>query len=139
MAFLIGAVIGLFFQVLVPERWSRHLGPWFSVGVGPVSLLLAVLFRAYADEGALHGAPTYIFIALLSVRFGLWFFSRALRAQTAGSKRQGIALIELGYYSGMVFGLIVHRNLEYGMLSALLIDTVLQPLAGRIDLANADG
>jgi hypothetical protein len=139
VAFLIGAVIGLFFQVLVPERWSRHMGPWFSVGVGPTSLLLAWLIKAYADNETLRGAAAYSFVALLSVRFGLWFFSRALRAQTAGSRRQGIALIELGYYSGMVFGLIVQGRLEYGMLTALLIDAILQPVAGLIDLANADG
>jgi hypothetical protein len=139
VAFLIGAVIGLFFQVLVPERWSRRIGPWCSVGVGPVSLLLAGLFKAYADNGKLVGAMAYVFVALLSVRFGLWFFSRALRAQTAGSKRQGIALIELGYYSGMVCGLIVHDGPKYGIVSALLIDAMLQPVAGLIDLANADG
>lgn len=139
VAFFIGIAIGLCFQLLVSPRWSKTIAPWFSVGVGPLSLILAWLFNAYADGEALRGGAAFFFVALLSVRFGLWFFSRALRAQAAGRRRQGVALIELGYYSGMVLGLVFQESFKYGMFAALLIDSVLQPLAGLIDLTNANG
>lgn len=139
VALFVGTLIGLVIQQLVPPRWRRPAAPWFSVAVGPTSLALAGLFVVCADDEKLQGAAAFFFVALLSVRFALWFFSRALRAQTAGSAKQGIPLIELGYYSGMVFGLVVQKSGDFGMLSALLADALLLPVAGLIDIANADG
>lgn len=139
VAFLIGIVVGLLFQLLVSEQWSRSIAPWFSVAVGPTSLVLAGIIKVYNENETLHGAAAFFFFALLSFRYGLWFFSRALRSQAAGSKRQGIALIELGYFSGMVFGLVVQQSVKYGMLSALLVDAMLQTIAGAIDHTSAVG
>jgi hypothetical protein len=139
VAFFVGTLIGLVFQLLVSERRSRSIAPWFSVAVGPASLMLAWFFKVYAVDERLRGAAAFFFVALLSVRYALWFFSRAMRAQTAGSTKHGIALIELGYYSGMVFGLVVQEVEKYGMLTALLVDAMLLPAAGLIDLANANG
>jgi hypothetical protein len=139
VAFFIGITLGLIFQLLVPRRLSGSIAPWFSVGIGPISLSLAWLFKTYAEGEMLRGRAASVFVALLSLRFGLWFFSRAVRAQTAGRKRQGVPLIELGYYSGMVLGLVIQAVWQYGMLSALLVDAVLQPVAGLIDIVTSDG
>lgn len=139
VAFFVGITLGLVFQLLVPPRLSARTAPWFSVAVGPVSLALAWLFVTHSDRELLNGPAAYVFVIVLSVRFGLWFFSRALRAQTAGRKSQGVALIELGYFSGMVLGLVAQARWQYGMLPALLADALLQPLAGFIDIINADG
>lgn len=134
LAFFAGAVIGLLLHRIVPKRWSRVIAPWFSISVGFASILLYELYRVYAVDKRLTGITGIFFIALLSVRYGLWFFSRAWRSQIVGSEKQGIALIELGYYAGVALGLIIWEILDYEMTSALLVDAVMQSVAGLIDL-----
>lgn len=136
LAFFAGAVIGLLLHRIVRERWSRIIAPWFSISVGGASIILFELFKVYAVNGRLSNLAEIFFIALLSVRFGLWFFSRALRAQIVGRRKQGVALIELGYYAGVALGLIIWGLLDYGMLSALLVDAMLQTVAGLVDLVT---
>lgn len=92
------------------------------------------MVKAWGTDDKLYGASEFLFFALLSVRFGLWFFSRALRAQIVGSEKQGVALIELGYYSGAALGLFGWTYLNYSLSSALLIDALIQTAAGVIDL-----
>lgn len=134
LAFFVGAVIGLLFHRVVPEQWARSIAPWFSISVACTSIILFGLSRPPAVNMRLALASEFLFFALLSLRFGLWFFSRALRAQVVGSQKQGIALIELGYYMGMALGLLIWEKIDYGMPNPLLFDAMLQSVAGLIDL-----
>jgi hypothetical protein len=131
LAFFAGAVIGLLLLRLVPQRWARSQAPWFSINVGILSLVLFQLNTESAGPEGLTGGAGIIFTAILSVRFGLWFFARALRAQTVGGEKQGIALIELGYYTGVATGLFIWKNSGW---NPLLVDAVLQAVVGLIDL-----
>jgi hypothetical protein len=139
LAFFAGAVIGLMLLRLVPQRWARSQSPWFSIGISILSIILFQLNPESPGPRGLTGVAGVLFTVILSVRFGLWFFARALRAQTVGGEKQGIALIELGYYTGVAAGLFVWSNSGHGTLNPLLIDAVLQAAAGLIDFTASRG
>ena len=135
LAFFIGIVIGLLFSEIVSQRLTRSIARWFSLTVAFTSIVLFVIVRTWNLGDTLHGAPELFFFVLLSLRFGLWFFARALRAEIVGSEKQGVALIELGYYSGAALGLVLGWELLSASLStALLVDALLQTAAGIVDL-----
>jgi hypothetical protein len=77
-----------------------------------------------------------IFFILLSLRFGFWFFARAIRAASVAGQNQRIAWVELGYYLGMISGLIIWKmvGIDINLSTALIIDAILQFSAGFIDL-----
>lgn len=139
LAFFAGAVIGLLLLRLMPQRWARSRAPWFSIGVGLLSLILFQLNPESAGPQGLTGTAGVFFTVILSIRFGLWFFARALRAQRVGVEEHGIALIELGYYTGVAAGLFVWSNSGRAALNPLLVDAVLQAVAGLIEVAAIRG
>lgn len=134
LAFFIGAVMGFSLSRFLPKHWVKVIAPWLSLTVGVISLLLLASFEIYDVKEPLTGIARVIFICVLSLRFGLSFFSRAWRSQIVGSEPQGVALIELGYYTGMGVGLLVWGI--RGLFTALLVDAALQTIAGLIDLGS---
>ena len=139
LAFFVGTVLGMAFLLWIPKRWSGPMARWFSIGGAVSSLALLCIFATFAVDGKLAGAAAAPFFALLSIRFGLWFYSRVLRAATVADQRQRIAWIELGYYVGMVVGLVVWKilGLDFGMVVTLVLDASLQLAAGIIDLSDS--
>lgn len=138
LAFFIGTIIGLVFLQVIPKKWSTAFAKYFSVSCGITSLILFYLYESYAQNGQLSGSIALVFFLLLSVRFGFWFFSRVMRASAAVSSQHSVAWAELGYYSGMVLGLIIWKflniNLELG--AALIVDACLQCVAGILDFKS---
>jgi hypothetical protein len=59
-----------------------------------------------------------------------------LRASTAAGHQQKIAWVELGYYSGMILGLIIWKfpNVEISFITALIFDAIVQICAGLMDI-----
>lgn len=136
MAFFIGTVLGLILLQAIPKKLSELFARWFSIGGGFASLTLLTIFENYSFNGKLTGIAAVIFFILLSIRFGFWFYSRVLRASNVAGQQQRIAWVELGYYSGMIFGLIIWKfiDINFSIVSALLMDAILQFSAGIIDL-----
>lgn len=138
LAFFIGTIIGLLFLQLIPNKISKFIANFFSIGGGFTSLILFYIYQNYSFIGKMDGTSALIFFLLLSVRFGLWFYSRVMRASIASGNQQSIAWVEFGYYIGMVLGLIIWKfiNINIGLSAALIIDAIFQFLAGTLDLKS---
>lgn len=136
LAFFVGTVFGLGFLQLTPEKFSKIFTRWFSIAGGITSIILCLIFWSYAVNEQISGTIAVVFFLLLSLRFGFWFYSRVLRAAASAGQRQNIAWVELGYYSGVIVGLVlwVFLGFEIGMAAALLVDSFLQVSAGCLDL-----
>ncbi len=136
LAFFVGTTLGLFFLQIIPKKISHTIARSFSILAGITALILLYIFKVYSINTKIYDTPAVIFFSLLSIRFGFWFYSRVLRASLAAGKQQKIAWVELGYYVGMIGGLIVWTflGIEIGIASALIIDACLQFAAGTIDL-----
>ncbi len=135
LAFIIGTVFGLLFLRIIPKKISTPIARWFSVFAGLISLILLIIFNIYSIDNRLTNVAALIFFFLLSIRFGFWFYSRVLRAASVAGQQQKIAWVELGYYSGMIAGLILWNILDvkFGIAAAFMIDACLQFTAGYID------
>ncbi|OGT38920.1 MAG: hypothetical protein A3F12_01940 [Gammaproteobacteria bacterium RIFCSPHIGHO2_12_FULL_38_14] len=136
LAFFVGTVIGLVFLQFIPKKISQPLARWFSICGGITSLILVILLKNFSDSEKLIGTSALIFFILLSVRFSFWFYSRVLRAANAAGQQQNIAWVELGYYSGMIIGLIIWNflGINIAFSYALIIDALLQFSAGILDI-----
>lgn len=136
LAFFVGTAIGLMFLKCTPKKFSEIFSQWFSICGGITSIILCVIFIYFSFKGKLSGNFALLFFVLLSVRFGFWFYSRVLRVSKAAGQRQGIAWVELGYYSGVIIGLIlwVFLGININITAALLVDAFLQLSAGILDL-----
>jgi hypothetical protein len=136
LAFFVGTTLGLFFLQIIPKKISHTIARSFSILAGITALILLYIFKVYSINAKIYDIPAVIFFVLLSVRFGFWFYSRVLRASLAAGQQQKIAWVELGYYAGMIGGLIVWTflGIEIGVAAALMIDACLQFSAGIIDL-----
>ncbi len=137
LAFFIGTVFGLLFLQIIPKKISGSVARSFAILAGIISLVLLGIFNTYSFEGKLTDTAAFVFFALLCIRFGFWFYSRVLRAAAVAGQQQKIAWVELGYYSGMIGGLIAWSilGIELGIATALIIDSCLQFIAGLIDLS----
>jgi hypothetical protein len=135
-AFFVGSVLGLGLLQFFPKKWAAIIPPIFSSLAAATSLILLFLFKNYSFLGKLDDTPAIIFFLLLCIRFGFWFYSRVLRASLAAGKQQKIAWVELGYYTGMISGLIIWKflGITIGMIAALALDAALQFSAGALDL-----
>ena len=138
LAFFIGTVIGLVFLQFIPEKISKFLAQFFSIGCGVTSLFLFYIYQNYSFNGKINGTSALVFFLLLSVRFGFWFYSRVMRASIASGHQQSIAWVEFGYYIGMVLGLVIWKflDIDIELGTALIIDAVFQFVAGILDLKN---
>lgn len=134
LAFFVGIVIGLIFLKMIPKNITHYFLRSFSFVAAFISILLIFVFSHYQHHEKLIGASGVVFFLLLSIRFGLWFFSRALRASYVAAQKQSLAWVELGYYLGMILGLIFWQWIDITLIIALLIDSVLQCIAAFFDL-----
>lgn len=134
-AFFVGTVLGLAFLQMIPKKIAKNAGQWFAFCGGISSFVLFLIFEKCSVEGALTGISGILFFSVLSIRFGFWFYSRVLRASEAAGYKRRIAWVELGYYSGIILGLIIWQfiSLPISISSILLIDTCVQFLAGFLD------
>lgn len=135
LAFFVGTTLGLGFLQMIPKKISQAIARSFSILAAMTALILLYIFKNYSVNGKLIDLPAIIFFVLLSIRFGFWFYSRVLRASLAAGQQQKIAWVELGYYAGMIGGLIAWTflGIEIAITSALIIDACLQFSAGIID------
>ncbi len=138
LAFFIGTILGLAFLQFIPERSSNVLAQFFSICCGITSLILFYIYQKYAYESKLDGGAALIFFMLLSIRFGFWFYSRVMRASKASGHNQSIAWVEMGYYLGMVLGLVIWKFLGVNIAlgTALIIDACFQFIAGILDFRS---
>jgi hypothetical protein len=138
LAFFLGTILGLLFLHAIPNSRSQLISNFFSICCGVTSLILLYMNHKYADQGVLVETPALIFFLLLSIRFGFWFYSRVMRASKASSDQYSVAWVELGYYLGMVLGLVIWKlvGIEIGLSTALIIDAFFQFLAGILDVMN---
>lgn len=136
LAFFVGTVFGLIFLQTIPKKISDLIARFFSILAGLISLILLFIFVNYSNNNQLMNNSAIVFFILLCIRFGFWFYSRVLRASSVAGYQQNIAWVELGYYSGMIGGLVFWNilNLNVIMSTALIIDAFLQFSAGIIDL-----
>ncbi len=136
LAFFSGTVLGLIFLQSITASLSKLLTRYFSFFSSVVSILLLLIFNKYAENQLMTGYPAVIFFAFLSLRFSFWFYSRVRRAAEAAKIQHRIAWVELGYYIGIVSGLVLWQILDIplSLSAALLLDALLQFLAGSIDL-----
>ena len=137
LAFLFGTTLFFFFRTFVPKKISRVVERWFSVLCSLTSIGLLTIFLQYSVHGKLFALwPGVAFFALLSIRFALWFYSRTLRISRVAAQQHTIAFVELGYYVGMITGMVIWPlfGLGVGMAAALMIDVGLQLCVGVIDL-----
>lgn len=136
LAFFVGTTLGLAFLQIIPEKISRTIAHSFSILAAITALVLLYIIKTYSINAKLVDTPAVIFFAFLSIRFGFWFYSRVLRASLAAGQQQKIAWVELGYFAGMIGGLIVWTilEIEIDIESALIMDACLQFCAGIIDL-----
>lgn len=134
-AFFVGTVLGLAFLQLIPKNIAKNAGRWFAICGGISSLFLFLFFDNFSVNGVLSGIPASLFFVVLSIRFGFWFYSRVLRASEAAGYKRSIAWVELGYYFGIILGLIIWQfiNFPIGILLVLFIDAMVQFLAGFLD------
>lgn len=139
-AFFLGTVLGLLLLQFIPKKISNHFARYFSICGGIASLILIAIFEKYSVNQKMMGISSLFFFVFLSIRFSFWFYSRVLRASHSAGYKQRIAWVELGYYVGMICGLIIwsYLGIEFGMITALLIDAVLQVVAGLVDLCAND-
>ncbi|TAK77678.1 MAG: hypothetical protein EPO11_02340 [Gammaproteobacteria bacterium] len=135
LSFFVGTIFGLIFLQFIPKKWSKTIACSFSICGGLTSIILLSVFEANAINGRLSDTPALWFFILLCTRFGFWFYSRVLRASAAAGQQQRIAWVELGYYLGVIFGLIIWElfGINIGMAAALLLDAILQFSAGSLD------
>lgn len=138
LAFFIGTIFGLIFLQFIPDKFSKLLSQSFSICCAITSVILFYLFENFSLYGKLSGNIGLVFFVLLSVRFGFWFYSRVIRASAASGQQQSIAWVELGYYSGMILGLIIWKVLKINITlsSALIIDASFQFIAGVLDFKS---
>lgn len=136
LAFFVGSLLGLIFLHLIPDRLSRSMARWFSIYGAIMSLFLIIVVEKYAINGQLFGMMALLFFILLAIRFAFWFYSRVLRAAAVAGEEQRIAWVELGYYLGIILGLIIWKffNITLSIVVALIIDSLLQLSAGLLDL-----
>lgn len=136
LAFFVGITFGLMFLQIIPKSSAKLFSRWFSIGGGMTSIILLLIFKEHAYNNVLSGISAVVFFLFLSLRFGLWFFSRAIRASSVARQNQSIAWVELGYYSGMILGLILWKctGIDINLATALIIDASLQFAAGMMDL-----
>jgi len=136
LAFFAGSVLGLFSLQLIPEKYAKNVARCFAIFAGLTSIILLILFDNFSVNGKLENIPAFIFFLFLSMRFGFWFYSRVLRATDAAGQKQKIAWVELGYYLGMIFGLIIWQFLSINipLRFALILDVILQITAGLLDI-----
>ena len=133
----IGILFVLFFSQCIPEKYSKKIGPWFSIICALTSCVLLFIFNRYETHGFLiHTVPAVLFFSLLSLRFGFWFYARTLRVARAASQQRSVAWVEFGYYVGTVLGLVTWRflGINVGLFTALIIDICFQCTAGAIDI-----
>lgn len=136
-AFFIGAVLGLALLQIIPKNKSKVIEKWFSIFSALTSVLLLIVFQRFSINSELFALPALLFFSLLCVRFGFWFYSRALRVSTAAAQQQGVALVEFGYYLGTIIGLVIWSVLGFniGMSTALIIDIIFQIGASILDFS----
>lgn len=138
LAFFIGTVLGLVFLQSIPKEKATSFAKYFSVSCGITSLILLYIYKNYSHNHQIDGSAALIFFVFLSIRFGFWFYSRVMRASSAASSQQSIAWVEMGYYLGMVLGLVIWKllnfNIELG--TALILDGCLQFIAGMLDFKS---
>ncbi len=136
LAFFIGSVLGLILLQLISKKLWNSVGRWFSLFGSLTSVALLIIFKKNEIDFSLSGTSGLIFFLLLSARFAFWFYSRVLRASYVAGKQQRIAWVELGYYFGMIIGLIIWKliklDISFGIM--LSIDILLQFIAGIFDL-----
>lgn len=134
LAFFLGIVFGLILLQLLPKSMSVSFSRWFAICGGTTSLLLIYVYKHnISSNGALSHSSAIIFFIMLTMRFGFWFYSRAHRATQAAGYQKNIAWVELGYFSGMILGLVLFSFYYISITTALLIDALLQFTAGLID------
>jgi hypothetical protein len=136
LAFFVGTMLGLVFLQLIPKSMSRVVGRSLSILASLTALMLLYTYNVYSIDEKLVDIPAIVFFALLCVRFGFWFYSRVLRASLAAAQKQKIAWVELGYFFGMILGLVIWAiiGIEVSIATALIMDALLQFSAGIIDL-----
>jgi hypothetical protein len=132
-AFFIGTTLGLFFLQFIPSKFSKFIAKSFSISGGITSLILLGIYTNYSSNEQLDGYAALLFFLLLSIRFSFWFYSRVMRADSAAGKQQSIAWVELGYYIGMILGLIIWKFIDINIATALIIDASVQFIAGTLD------
>jgi hypothetical protein len=139
LAFFTGTVLGLVFLQSIPASLSKSLTRFFSFFSGSLSIILLLVFNEYSHNQVMTGYTAYIFFALLSIRFSFWFYSRVRRAAEAAKIQHRIAWVELGYYIGIISGLIIWRiiNIPISLSAALILDAIFQFVAGIIDLSTS--
>jgi hypothetical protein len=135
LAFFIGTIFGLAFLYCVPKKFSKLLSQYFSLCCAITSISLYFLFKSSSELGKISGTMGIAFFILLSIRFGFWFYSRVIRASNASGQEQSIAWVELGYYSGMILGLIFWKlfKIEIDLSSALIVDATFLLLSSLFD------
>ena len=135
LAFFIGTIFGLAFLYLVPKKISKSLSQYFSLCCAITSIILFFLFKDFSEFGKISGNIGFMFFIILSIRFGFWFYSRVIRASNSSGQQQSIAWVELGYYSGMILGLIIWKllNINIDLGFALIIDAIFQLIASGLD------
>lgn len=136
LAFLMGTVLGLLFLMLMPKNLSKTMPKFFAFFCSFSSMILLWLFINYSSNETISGEPALFFFCFLTIRFGFWFYSRVARAAEAAGQKQKIAWVELGYFSGIISGLIVWEifGIKISFITALIIDSCLQFFVGLIDL-----
>lgn len=137
LAFLFGTVLGLLFLQLVTKKISNFFLPFFSIFSALISFILIIFFNHYAHFEKLVGIPAFVFFFLLSSRFAFWFYSRAQRASYLTSHQQSVVGVEIGYYGGIIAGLVIWSlpKLHLAFTHSLIIDACLQICAGLIDIS----
>jgi hypothetical protein len=135
LAFFIGTTFGLLFLQFVPKSFAKILSQAFSISSGISSLILCGIFQSFSVDNKIFDIAGLVFFVLLSLRFGFWFYARVIRADNSAGQEQSIAWVELGYYSGMILGLIIWKFLDIALdlSTALMIDAIAQFLAGSLD------
>ena len=135
LAFFVGAVIGIALLRWLPTKMAERLSDWLSILGGCSSV---VLFAILGSGVVVTKDPwATVFFAVLTIRFAFWFYSRVLRAANVARSPNNISWVELGYYSGIILGLVVWKLLGVSISFAiiLVIDAILQIIAGIIDIA----
>jgi hypothetical protein len=134
-AIVTGYIFGLAFLYCVPKKFSKLLSQYFSLCCAITSISLYFLFKSSSELGKISGTMGIVFFILLSIRFGFWFYSRVIRASNASGQEQSIAWVELGYYSGMILGLIFWKlfKIEIDLSSALIVDATFLLLSSLFD------
>lgn len=136
LALFAGCLLGLIYLQIASKKWSATIARWFSFFGAFSSIILLYIYQTYAINGKLMAMAAVSFFVLLSLRFGFWFYSRVLRASAAAGQQQQIAWVEMGYYVGMIFGLIIWTffGINLDLVTALIIDALLQCVAGTLDI-----